>query len=279
VPEPPQPSIDEIRAFWQENPIGESHIGARQTIYDYFRQFDNLRESVDVEPYSFSNFIHDYESSAGKDVLDYGCGNGYVLSHYARHGATVSGVDVTEAAVELCRARFALLGLEGTFVRNDGAAIPFESESFDVACSMGVLHHIPDPAPAVAELYRVLRPGGTLIVMLYNRDSWRYRVLFPWQRRFGGELSRGKSMQEIVNLNDGRGNPYGTVYSQGDARRLLSAFEGHRFEVNKLPLGELALWWSPLERVFAHAVPRRAVDRLARRVGWNLYCIARKPAS
>ena len=272
-----EPSIGEIRAFWQEHPIGDSAIRSRETLYDYFREFDNVRESPDVEPYAFSNSVHDYEGSAGKKVLDYGCGNGYVLAQYARHGAEVCGVDVTERAIGLSRARFELLGLEGTFVQNDGAAIPFDSDTFDIACSMGVLHHIPDPAPAVAELFRVLRPGGRLIVMLYHRDSFRYRVTFPVQRRLGTRKARGKTMQQIVNQNDGSENPYGTVYSKDDARRLLAVFEGHTFVVGKLPLGELALWWPPAQKVVSRVVTRRAADRLSRRVGWNLYCIAFKP--
>jgi SAM-dependent methyltransferase len=267
---PRQPSLEEIRDFWQEHPVGDSHIRSRETLYDYFREFDNLRESPEVEPYAFSNLVHDYEGSAGKAVLDYGCGNGYVLAQYARNGATVSGVDVTEAAIELAKARFALLGREGTFVQNDGETIPFEDGVFDVACSMGVLHHIPDPAPVVAELHRVLKPGGRLIVMLYNRDSFRYRVTY----RLRG---RGAARDELVNRNDGADNPYGRVYSQEEARRLLAAFEDHRFLVGKLTTSDLALRFAPLERVLARALPRRALDPLARRYGWNLYCTARKP--
>jgi SAM-dependent methyltransferase len=269
---PREPSVEEIRDFWQEHPVGDSQIGRRATLYDYFREFDNLRESPDVEPYAFSNRVHDYEGSAGKAVLDYGCGNGYVLSHYARHGAAVYGVDLTQKAVDLARARFDLLGLDGTFVRNDGSEVPFEDGFFDVACSMGVLHHIPEPAPVVAELHRALRPGGRLIAMVYNRRSYRHRVGYRLRR------SRGETLEERVTRNDGTDNPYGRVYDQEDLRGLLAGFEEHRFLVNKLSYGELALWFPVAERMLARAVPRRAVDRLARRWGWNLYCIARKPA-
>jgi SAM-dependent methyltransferase len=269
---PREPTLEEIRDFWQEHPIGDSHIRSRATLYDYFREFDNVRESPDVEPYELSNLVHDYEGSAGKAVLDYGCGNGYVLAQYARHGAAVSGVDVTEKAIELARARFGLLGLEGTFVQGDGTTIPFLDESFDVACSMGVLHHIPDPKPVVAELSRVLRPGGKLVVMVYNRDSYRYRVTYRLRR------GPNETLEQRVNRNDGRDNPYGRVYSEDELRALLGGFEGHAFRVGKLPFGEIALWWSPGERVLTRVVPRRAVDRLAGRWGWNLYCVARKPA-
>ena len=266
----PSPSLDAIRTFWEEHPVGESDIGPQQTAYDYFRAFDNLRESADVEPYEFSNLVHDYEGSAGKVVLDYGCGNGYVLAQYARHGAEVHGADVADRAIELARTRFALLGLQGAFTRSNGANVPYEDGFFDIACSMGVLHHIPDPAPVVWELHRVLKPGGKLVVMLYNRDSFRYRVAFRLR-------SKGRTLQERVNQNDGAGNPYGTTYTQEEVRRLLAQFEDHRFLVHKLSFNELALWWPPLERVLRRTVTRRAVERLAGRYGWNLYCVARKP--
>jgi SAM-dependent methyltransferase len=272
------PSLEETRRFWEEHPVGDSLVGSRATLYDYFRGYDDAREAPDVEPYAFANAVHGFESSGGKRVLDYGCGNGYVLAHYARNGADVYGVDITDRAVDLSRARFDLLGLAGTFVRNDGSTVPFESEFFDVVCAMGVLHHIPDPAPVIAELHRVLKPGGTLIVMLYHRASFRYRVVFPVRRVLGPAKFRGRTQQEMVNLNDGAGNPWGTVYSREEARALLAAFEDHRFRVSKLGAEELALWWSPAARVLTRVLPRGGVGPLTRRWGWNLYCAARKPA-
>jgi SAM-dependent methyltransferase len=273
------PRLDEIRSFWNANPIGDSAIGSRDTPYDYFRSFDNLRESVDVEPYAYSNFIHGYESSAGRRVLDYGCGNGYVLSHYAKHGARVVGVDLTPAAIRLSRQRFALMGLDGVFLPVDGQRLPLATDSFDIVCSMGVLICIPDPRPVLAELFRVLKPGGKLILMLYHRNSWRYFVTFRYRQYFGPPQFRGKSLQQILNMNDGAGNPYNAVYSIDEARGLLSAFERHVFHVNKLGARELALWLPVLSSIAARLLPQRLLNVLARRIGWNLYCQAYKPAS
>jgi SAM-dependent methyltransferase len=273
------PTLEEIRAFWEAHPVAASGIGPRATRYDFFRAFDNLREGEDVEPYAFSNAVHDYEGSSGKVVLDYGCGNGYVLGHYARNGATVHGVDLTEAAIRLARERFDLLGLEGSFVRTDGIELPFEDGMFDIACSMGVLHHVEDPTPIVAELFRVLKPGGKLVVMVYHRDSFRYHVTFRWRQRFGPAEFKGRPLQEVVNMNDGPDNPWAAVYSQAELRQLLAGFVDHRFLVSKLGIAELALWHSFTTRAFQRLVPGSAVRALARRVGWNLYCVAFKPAS
>ena len=79
-------TLERVRAFWDAKPIGDRLISSRLTSYDYFREFDNLREDPTVEPYELSNRIHGYEAARGLRVLDYGCGNGYVLGHYARHG-------------------------------------------------------------------------------------------------------------------------------------------------------------------------------------------------
>jgi cyclopropane fatty-acyl-phospholipid synthase-like methyltransferase len=72
-----------------------------------------LREADDCERYAISETIHGYSTSRGLRVLDVGCGNGYVLFHYARHGTEVTGVVLTKAAFEMSRKRFALGGLPG----------------------------------------------------------------------------------------------------------------------------------------------------------------------
>src|SRR5262245_51807964 len=157
----PQVELARVRAFWDDNPVAAAAIRADLGTTEYFAAFDTLRESGDCEPRAFSEEIHGYSKSAGVSVLDVGCGNGYVLSHYARHGARVSGVDITPTAVQLSQRRFELAGLEGRFDVIDGERLPYPDGAFDVVCSMGVLHHVSDPAPLVDEIYRVLKPGGT----------------------------------------------------------------------------------------------------------------------
>jgi SAM-dependent methyltransferase len=272
----PTPSLDDVRAFWNAHPVAEASLGPGLSDEEYFRAFDELRESEDVEPRDISYAVHRFDEARGKRVLDVGCGNGYVLAQYALHGANVVGVDLTERAIDLSRRRFRLLGLDGEFAQIDGMRLPYPDASFDVVCSMGVLHHIPDPRPLVSELERVLRPGGELVVMLYNRSSFRYRVLMPFRRRFGPTPYRGRTLREVLNMNDGRDNPWADVYSRAEAQDLLRNFVDHRFRVSKLPARELGLYLPLLSGATAR-LPRRLVRALGRRIGWNLYCTARKP--
>src|SRR5262245_44839489 len=117
--------IGRVKAFWEQNPVAAEAIPEEIGTAGYFRAFDALREADDCEPYALSEALHGYSGAAGLRVLDVGCGNGYVLYHYARYGAEVTGVDLTRKAVELSRKRFALGGMKGEFLETDGNNLPF----------------------------------------------------------------------------------------------------------------------------------------------------------
>lgn len=261
-------NLTDVRAFWQGSPVATEGIAAAPGEPAFYAAFDALREAEGCEPPAVSESIHGYSSSAGLKVLDVGCGNGYVLSHYARHGAEVDGVDLTDAAVELSRKRFALAGLKGTFTRIDGAVLPFEDGSFDIVCSMGVLHHIPDPQPIVREVHRVLRPGGELIAMLYFRQSYNAVVLTRLRRLFEPRF-RGMTQQQALNRLDGPGCPL------DEARRLFSDFEQHTFELNALPWRQVVVA-PPLARAVRRVFGSPDGSWPARHFGWNMYIKARK---
>jgi len=265
-----------VRAFWEEHPVAAAAIEAPLATPEYFTAFDRLREADECEPYAFSNRIHGYDQAAGKRVLDIGCGNGYVLWHYARHGAHVHGVDITETALALSRRRFELGGLTGEFRLTDGNRLPYPDRHFDIVCSMGVLHHIEDPRPMLAEARRVLRPGGRLILMLYHRNSWKYRVVLPLRLLFDRRY-RGKSLQQALNMNDGDDCPLAKVYSRRDVSALLVRFRDLRFSVNQLNWQQLLLI-PPLVRALQPLLPPLSDSPIARALGWNLYVEAVKPA-
>jgi SAM-dependent methyltransferase len=259
----PTPQIEEVRQFWEKNPVAARSVPHALGSAEYFAYYDALREAN--EGPAFSAALHEYGAFAGKRVLDVGSGNGYVLSRYAKQGARVCGVDLTATGIDLCRRRFRLLDLPGQFLVGNAERLPFADASFDCVCSMGVLHHTPDTAKAVGEVFRVLRPGGRLIVMFYHRNSIQYRVKFPIERWL-----KGRSMQESVNLVDGAGNPKGDVYSRFELRRLLGRFTDLELFAGLLPWHKAPL----AERV----VPAPVRTALERRLGFFLYAKGRRPA-
>lgn len=125
-----------------------------------------------------------------KRCLDAGCGGGRYTIAMARMGACESvGVDIGEAGLADARARAERLGVPAAHFRMASVlALPFESGSFDFVCCSGVLHHTPSVEQGLAELHRVLRPGGSLYLLLYG-DGGQYwpltQVLRPYASMLG----------------------------------------------------------------------------------------------
>jgi SAM-dependent methyltransferase len=131
-------------------------------------------------------------------VLEIGCGVGHVLARLSAR-CTVAGLDLSPEALR--QAREVVPG--GWLLRGSGERLPFADASFDAVLARHVLEHLPEPADTIAELRRVLRPGGTLIAAMPNpssvmrpvkgsewvgfRDPTHVSLLMPaeWQRLFG----------------------------------------------------------------------------------------------
>jgi SAM-dependent methyltransferase len=105
----------------------------------------------------------------GKLVLDAGCGGGRYARLAGRAGAKVVGVDLSSAVVKAAALCADLPDV--AIVQADLLDLPLAEEVFDLAFSIGVLHHSPDPRRAFAQVAARVRPGGTLAVWLYRKNS------------------------------------------------------------------------------------------------------------
>ena len=257
-------TTEDVRAFWQANPLCVAGNPYEPGTVEFFDFYNAQREAIESIPYSYA--LHEYINFKGKKILDVGSGNGYVLAKYAAEGAEVFGIDITQASIDLCRKRFELLGLSGDFQIDDAQDLPFPDNNFDCVCSMGVLHHVPDTQKALDEIFRVLKPGGRLIVMFYHRHSAKYQFKYRvWS------WVTGKPMQQLVNEFDGVGNPKGVVSSRKELHALLHRFSDIRMNVGFLRTSDIVLRG-------ARFLPDRLFQPLAPLIGWNLYAKARKPS-
>ena len=288
---------ERVRAFWQEHPCGTKFADAEPGSPRFYEL---------VEEHRYTKEWHipaaaDFSSAAGLKVLEIGCGLGTDGAQFAKAGADYTGVDLTEAAVELARKRFEISNLPGKFQTADAENLEFADGSFDLVYSHGVLHHTPDTARAVREIHRVLRPGGRAVVMLYHRDSYNYRVNISVLRRAGARLLKSESGIRFVNRitgepleslreharllqngeenylkpdeflsqnTDGAGNPLARVYSTKEARELFKDFSDVELRIYFLNKR-----WLP---VIGGLLPRSLEATLASRWGWHLWIYATK---
>ncbi len=109
-------------------------------------------------------------SGGGKlDVLDIGCGAGFLSNYLAQAGHRVSGLDASEASLEVARTHDSSRQVD--YRVGDALALPFASSSFDSVCAMDFLEHVENPRAVVAEAARVLRSGGLFFFHTFDR-SW-----------------------------------------------------------------------------------------------------------
>jgi len=161
---------DEVRSFWERGPCGSGSaiVGELAPLTrEWFEQ-------IEAHRYKLEPFIHSvaqFSRHHGKKLLEVGVGAGTDHLQWARAGAECFGVDLTEAAIETTRARFALYGFQTSLQRLDAELLPFSDNSFDLVYSWGVIHHSEKPENIVKEIRRVLKPEGMFLGMLYGRHS------------------------------------------------------------------------------------------------------------
>jgi len=294
---PPSQLKRHVQKFWENSPCDTCFTTEAQGTLEFYRSLDEHRYKVHPRLLSAVGFA----KTRGLRVLEIGCGCGSEAERFARAGAHYTAVDLTNAAVSLTRQRFQLAKLPGRFLQGDAENLPFPDGCFDLVYSHGVLHHTPDTAQAIREVYRVLAPEGRATIMLYYRHSFNYQVNLRVVRRlrahllqtefgialvsriFGEPLEELRrhaalirrdpaayhDMQNILNRNtDGPDNPLSQVFSAKEAAALFAQFRNVRTEI---------MFWNPnwLPGI-GKLLPRWMEDLLAARWGWHLWIHAQK---
>lgn len=159
---------DAVREYWNVHihdlAIARSPIGTP----GFFQELDEYR----FDKLRYLPNLVDFSAYAGKELLEIGCGVGIDLVRFALGKAIVTGVDLSPKSIQLAKQNFQNLRLPGALDVMNGEVLEFPDNHFDVVYGHGVLQYTPDPQQMVDECFRVLRPGGTAIFMVYNKYSW-----------------------------------------------------------------------------------------------------------
>jgi len=206
----------EVCRFWEAASCGEVYAEG-STVEEKLRQ--NAEARYRLEPY-IREFARFWEGS-GQDVLEIGVGMGADHLEWARSGPHhLAGIDLTPRAVSWTAQRLGACGLKSDLRQADAENLPFADRSFSIVYSWGVLHHSPDTPRAFLEAHRVLRPGGTLRVMIYHRPSIVGAML--WARYGLATGHPARSLQEIYAHH--LESPGTKGYTVSEARRLVDPF-------------------------------------------------------
>ncbi|MBM4343314.1 MAG: class I SAM-dependent methyltransferase [Deltaproteobacteria bacterium] len=269
----PQQLKSDVRAHWTAEPCGTREVGGPDR-RAYFDQIE--RERYELEPFipRFAGFAE----ARGKKVLEIGVGAGTDFIQWLRNGADATGIDLTDHGIALTRERAALEGFSPELRQGDAESLPFADNTFDIVYSYGVLHHTPDTEKAVAEVLRVLKPGGTARLMLYHYPSMT--ALLLWGVHFAAKGQVWKSPRQAVHEH--LESPGTKAYTLKEFDQLLKGFGDRRYEVvflggDLLSYRRSKKYQSPVHRVIWAVYPTGLVKRFGKGLGHGTLIEARKP--
>ena len=258
---------DKIKEYWETRLPQVWYSSKTVGSLEWFNELGYKRYHT---YYGYIPLVAEFGNHSGEDVLEIGVGVGTDIVQYAKGGAIVSGIDLTESAVETTRENLKIRNLGYASLQiGDAESLDFDDESFDLVYCFGVLHHTPRPDHAIAEIHRVLKDGGKAIIMLYAR-GWKHyfkRILIhgillgKW---FKYGYNKLVSLQTEVH----GASPLTYVYTKKEIERLFLLFG--EVNITRYRLGEY-FDYAPYHTKKVPLVVKNVMDLLAmgRLVGEN----------
>lgn len=168
--------MEKIINYWNKQPCNIRHSSCEVGTKEYFEEVEHRKYFVESHIPEFA----DFSKWNGKKVLEIGCGIGTDAVNFAKNGAEYTGIELSDVSLELTRKRFELFQLKGAFFNIDAQdmdALTMVGRDFDLIYSFGVIHHSPDPQKIIDNCLQLLKPDGTLKIMMYSENSWKKMMI------------------------------------------------------------------------------------------------------
>jgi len=262
----------EAQKQWNKTPCGTGSLGGRPEDPD-LAFFDTVKYTrYEIED-AWMNKTIDFKIGRNKKVLEIGYGMGTDLLSWAQQGAEVHGIDITQTHYELATKNFELHGLKCNLKVCDSSAIDFPSNSFDIVYSLGVLHHTPDTVRCISEAYRVLKPGGRLILGMYRKYSaFHIFQMLLWNGILKGKLKKLGYLGLMSTLELGADGikikPLVKTYTTSQLKAILSDFSNVQFKVTHFKREHMP--------VIGRLIPRFVEPWFEKSLGWYIVAFATK---
>ncbi|MGH6678863.1 MAG: class I SAM-dependent methyltransferase [Bradyrhizobium sp.] len=248
--------IETVAEYWNRRPCNIRHspseIGSRR----YFDEVEERKYFVEPHIRAFAEFAR----WQGKRVLEIGCGIGTDAVNFARAGADYTGIELSNASLNLARRRFEVFGLRGRLIEGNAEQLSLfvEPAAFDLVYSFGVIHHTPRPEAVLAEARRVVRRDSEFRLMLYAKNSWKDVM-----------VEGGFDQPEAQS-----GCPIAFTYTRREVREMLAAagFEATSITQDHIfpyMVEKYVRYEYELQPWFA-AMPEKMFRALERRFGWHI---------
>lgn len=167
------PTLLDVKEYWNRRPCNIRHSTLPVGTMEYFDEVERRKYFVEPHILEFAAFSR----WTGKTVLEIGCGIGTDTINFARAGATVTAVELSEESLDIAKQRAKVFGLENriTFYTANAEELPksVPIKAYDIVYSFGVIHHTPDPRKAIEQMMKYMGPNSEMRIMVYAKYSWK----------------------------------------------------------------------------------------------------------
>lgn len=268
--------VDDVRAYWDARPCNIRHSPSEVGTRQYFDEVEARKYFVEPHIPRFAQF----ERWQGKKVLEIGCGIGTDTINFARHGANVTAVELSEESLKIAKQRVEVYGLQSRVHFYPGNAEELTKflpiEPYDLIYSFGVIHHTPHPERIIEQMRHYTHPDSTLKIMVYYRYAWK--VLWILVTYGKGQFWR---LGELVAKHSEAqtGCPVTYTFTRHEVRELL---EKYGFQVTEMWVDHIFPYRIPdyvqyryIKVWYFRWMPPSLFRWLERHFGWHL-CVTAK---
>lgn len=262
----------EAQKQWNNTACGE--VSGNKDTVEYFLQVE--RERYRQQGWAADYF--GYDKFNAKKVLEIGVGQGTDLIQFAKAGAECYGVDITDNHLLLAEKNFQLRGQKVVLKKADATQLPFTNDYFDCIYSFGVIHHIPEAQKVLDEAYRVLKPGGQIMLAIY----YKWSAFHLFSKLFYNGLCRGWLFTKgydglLATIEQGADGvhikPYVKLYSKKEMRDLMKK----QYCIEDVSIHQIDVSDFCCPNFLVSNGIKRSVSSLESILGWYVTCKARKP--
>lgn len=216
-------SFEAIKNYWNNRPCNIKYSKKEINTMEYFNEVE--AKKYFVEP--FIPQFADFQKWNGKKVLELGCGIGTDSINFARAGADLTVVDLSDKSLDICKKRFELFNLKARFLNANIEEIDKElqEEKFDLIYSFGVIHHTLEPTKVIKCIEKLLDNKGEFRFMVYSKIS--YKLFWIMMEHNIKDLNEG--FNKLKKESEAESNcPTTHLYNFDDIRYNLL---GNKFEI------------------------------------------------
>jgi len=258
--------IELIRDYWNKRPCNIRHSQKPVGSKEYFEEVEYKRYFVEPHILDFAEF----EKWRGKKVLEIGCGIGTDSIMFAKHGAILTCIDLSEESVALTKKRFEVYQLKADiFVANvEELSKKLSLQEFDLIYSFGVLHHTENPNKAIEEIKKFMGKETELRIMLYNKFSLKSFDFFI-QKGYKFGFNFNKTIQFYAEAQ--LGCPRALIFTKPEIKKLLSGLNVIQIRKDHIFVYKIKEYTQNkyIKRFLFRLVPKPLFELIKKSLGWH----------